>query len=1007
MDEERRIRPKKGNATMEVTSRTTHLVMPDKYTKEELVTHFKTQGYLLPMEVSNKTLYTAALAKKNQIQIYIPLTKDVVAHDYIIKGHSYELKPEVRKVMEYSNLPIQAVMAITEEVVYNQKGMPLWCEGSRVDGHYYLLLLQYLDPKTYASIKSSTEVTQHVLLLDQEAADYYKVQKKIGKQLEHLRSHAVKLRSIKNDASSNMAELVQTGAFCKTQLVNHVELSGGLDKINEKSMQALKRIAELIMSSASKDQLKTARDYYKEYARVNQVSLDQVGLKIDISIECPPPLQETELSLESFEEIADKLLGFLGQNQLHPHSRDEINAGMPSFGLLVYPKFKYDQKIVTEADRLIDNAMDCIRHKTQIPLHVLQKMLNAGIWRFDPITRVFAPREGWEYAPTIPPAICFKYATSDEGAKIIKRSLDEGKIHVLNPAEYFGKKFVVDQSFMQSYDEDEMLQSLAIPLVQSASLDLEKAKILKFADRIIDAAISNSITDLTTDMHKIQAIVSERRKALQLAFPPLNKIQTEISRTLCTMVWDRLNQDKTVADKISRLDPDKSMKVKIVDSVQPKVNPLSTSEEFAKELWRITKNSLATLKAKHLSTSGEVKLLYEKAVKFAENVVSSFDDKKYSDAFSKYDTLANLGLNDHYGPPQQVASSAQTAGAQTAGFSAVVKGLETVLSEEKHLEDISAAITQKNIRKLYSLTESLDPEKLVAALYSMRGNLIECFEHSHDKVGEALQPLSLAIVLLSQYLLDVFFDAATYLMENKGNMNSRQRSYSEGIENSVYLFRFALALKFRETTTGVLNMDPSIMQTCFENLSKNGVITLNSTKADSLEIKFRRKIPRKNYYYATCTLVWLSLRHSLLHNIPSFTETITKGLLAKHIDPPPEFLVTLPKGNDVQQFIAYMLEGYCGLPHFSEIVRSFDTTAYFRSAEVTIRDTTIKDIPVSVVPQYDLNGNTNGNKTLQSIFLDTREAIAITGTLYNMLTSGSFAGYASSVWKLMMTRASK
>jgi hypothetical protein len=981
-----------------VTSRTTRLEMPDDASKQDLIRHFKSQGYLLPTQVSNKTLYTAALALKNKIPLYVPLVKDVVAHDYNIKSYGYEIKPEVARVMQYANLPGDAVKAITEQAVYNQKGIPLWCEGSKVDLHYYLMLLQYIDPKIYMSLKGSTEVTQHVLLLDRDAVNYYKVQKKVGKQLERIRCDAVKLRSIKNDASDQIKSLLETTSFCQSQIVNYVQMNGGLDKISDSVMEALTKISDYMGATTASEQLKDAAGYYKNYAKVNRVSLTHLGMKVKIDEECPPPLQESELPMESFDSIADRLIDFLRQGSLQTSTPQEIGAGMPAYGYLVYPdERKLNPLRATKANELVERATRYIRSKKPIPLDTLKRMLEEKIWYFDVTSRCFVATEDWPSAPRIPPAICFQFTASEEGSKLIKKSLNEGAIRSINPADYFSQNTVINSDILESYGDSAIMEEITSRFVKEASLKKEKSKIVNTANMLVDASLKSAVEELEADKVAIRDILTTRRKTLLAAFPPISRIQSTISEKLVTKVDEILQRDPAVRESLRRIDPEKTIQIKIFDKVQSTVNTLSLSTNFLTEIKDHAEASLITLRAKLELSNGGQKATYRKAISCVEKMVKANRSGDVASFLDRYEQLAALSLTDRYEPASQSINSAQTAGGQTAGFSEQLKGFEAALNAGQDLQPFADALQRKDTVALFKSVMILDLLRIASAIQSAADDIWVFFDGSDSELVNSFQPISLATIFFGRYLIQVSMEAASYLVEKKDQMVAGKKPYEACCKALLSIFRIACIIKYREVEDGPVDLnffDDLVAE--FGVLAKNKVLEYKNDKAESLEIRFRKTPAPNDYLFASSVLAWLSLRTNqeyISHDVNAQIQTGKKPL-----NPLVTFFVTNSDAG-VPLLLSSAFKWNVKNENFASDFSLLDIRKYFESPECSISKTMTGTIPTHMVQVRESSQSQSTRAvTLASMFVSSSELTLARNLLHNIISNSSFIAKVSPLW---------
>lgn len=980
-----------------VTSRTTHLELPDKLSKQDLIRNFKSKGYLLPTNVSNKTLYTAALALKNKVPVYIPLSKEIVAHDYIIKANGYELRPEVERVMKYANLPGDAVRSITEEAVYSLKGVPLWCEGSKVDLHYYLVVLQYINPKIYASIKGSTEVVQHVLLLDGDANSYYKIQKKVGKQLERIRCDAVKLRGIKNSASDLMKSLFEATSFFQSQVTNFVQVNGGLSAINPNVELVLKRVCEKMVQATAAEQLVDARGYYKQYLNVNRGSFKQIGLKIPIDSDCPPPLQEPELPIESFDQVADQMMSYVEQGFLQQSTVQDITSGMPTYGYLIYPEDKDTLSAKKPpGSELVERARRYIKNKTPIPLTVLKIMLDKGIWKFDPTTRCFIPTEDWEDAPTIPPAICFNFAASEEGSKIIKKSLDEGTIRTLNPSEFFKKKSAIDPAFLDDYTDNPILEEITADIIKDASIKKEKSKLVNTADRLVEAVVKSAVESLESNPEAIKDILESRRKSLCAAFPPIHRIQATISEKLVPMVDEMLRQDATLREGLRRRDPENTILLKIVEKTQSVVGKLSVAPCFLDEIKNHAETSLITLESKLDLSSSELKLTYKKAIMCVERMLKANARNDPQDFLNKYDQLASLSLTDTYEPAAQSINSAQTAGGQTAGFTEQIKGFEAALTAGTNLEPFAIALQKKNITELFRAVRLLDKSKAVVAIYRNTEALWEFFEDSNEDMVTALQPISLALVLFSRYLIFVCIEAAAQIVEQNKVAGSSCNGCDICRNALLIIFRIACLFKFREKEKNPEDFDcGKDLTNAIDHLTAHHILEYKSSKKASREIKFRATTCMTDYYFATSAISWLAFRGNSQYN----TESLDKRIENKSQHARPAKVTSADKKKQLEIFIRNAFEWYVKNDELSKWISSFDLEGYFASPECIVPQGYSSKIESHIVMAKEPgHAGIDRALTLVSMFVSVQEFDLVRALLHEILLASSFQETAASIW---------
>ena len=993
---------RKGTLTSnQVTSRTTHIVLPDKLSKEQLIQKFRTEGYLLPITVTKKTLYRAALGRSHGIPMYIPLVKDVVAPHYQINKHIYLIKPEIAAVGEFANMPGEAVAAIVEEVTFNIKGMPLWCEGSRVDIHYYLMLLQYLDPRIYNSIKSSTEVMQHVLLLDADAKTYLAVQSKIGKQLLDLQTHAVKLRSMKNKASGQMKALLETGSFCKAQLLNFVQLNGGMDVLGKEFLDSMAKLIDFINGLSSTNELKNAREYYEAFIKKNRSGLKQERFAIDIKEPCPPPLQDTEMPVEAFGELTNKMLGFLGQYELSTAPVNHLHASMPSYAYrLPRSESLVDNATVEKMGWLIKIAQGHVKKNSVIPISTLRLMLAEKIWRFDVATRSFVPNEGWEMAPTIPSQLCFNFASSEQGSKMIEAALHGDQVRVLNIADYFGKQTKIDDTFLRDGVRNELVSELVAPIIREAATEKEKMKLYRTVDKIVSRSIQGAVDSMQQDQNLIEDLLKQRRESVSQAFPGFERLQPTISQKLCELADVILRGDPMIAARLRQMDPENKAQVKILEVVGPAANKLAVSKEFITAIYKHANFSSAMIESKRNLASGELKLLYSNASNLIGDMLKFFGKGDTPNFIKAYDSLSSLGINNNYEPGSASVRTAVTSGANTAGASALMNGFISALDVDQQVAKLLSSLDRDDLNEVLKTICAIPAGEAPKVVQTCIEEMKKYYEKDIPTYAETLQPYSFAFMLLGRYLLDVCFELAVYLNSIKKKNKLKADAYEKASDSLRFIYRCTMLCKYQflvRSNTELLPIDD--LQKHIQGLAVLQLLEFKTHLANSIQINFRNYAPEQDYFKAFAMITALALRATgnKLGNrdyLPLVTSELSLLATTTTLEDNPNSYSHAFIAASIQDII----RSHAKLRYIVDRLEEFDMPSYLDSSEVTLALGSVEGPKVSVIKAKSSAKNRT-SATLSSIFEQPTMIDKVRVSLNYIVTRSTFFKETSWFWK--------
>jgi hypothetical protein len=198
---------------------------------------FKKKGYLIPKGCSKTLIADAFMAIKNGASLYFPMIKDVKkeAQDYTVThGGHYSITQEAANTYnrKFANVSMSTVRLITEMVTIEKSGKNLWCEGSSVDPHYYLLVLSVLANDVYQRFKQDTkEVVEFIggTKFDKWVKGESDL---ISKEARNQVGTIMNLISVNSKRTKLVEEMQASHRFIESQLSSYLTSTEQNDKLN-------------------------------------------------------------------------------------------------------------------------------------------------------------------------------------------------------------------------------------------------------------------------------------------------------------------------------------------------------------------------------------------------------------------------------------------------------------------------------------------------------------------------------------------------------------------------------------------------------------------------------------------------------------------------------------------------------------------------------------------------------------------------------------------------------
>lgn len=198
---------------------------------------FKKLGYFLPKGCSKTLISDAFMASKHGASLYFPKTKDVKngAQDYTIthSGH-YLITPDALDTYKrrFANVSMSTVRLITEMVTLEKTGKNLWCEGTSVESHYYLVVLSFLANDVYQRFKQDTK--EIITFIPGSKFDKWVKEESdtISKEARNQVGTIMNLINVNSKRTMLVEQLQTSHRFVESQLSSYLTSTEQNDKLN-------------------------------------------------------------------------------------------------------------------------------------------------------------------------------------------------------------------------------------------------------------------------------------------------------------------------------------------------------------------------------------------------------------------------------------------------------------------------------------------------------------------------------------------------------------------------------------------------------------------------------------------------------------------------------------------------------------------------------------------------------------------------------------------------------
>lgn len=657
--------------------RTTHIRPLTKADRHVLVANFKKCKFMFPLQISFKALYKGAILHQAGAPIHIPPLEGINAPDYKITGRHYELKTSMPNTREFANIPISSVIGITEDVIFKVKGSPLWCEGSKADAHYYLMLLQDASPSVYEGLKGKTYINTALIISDNESKDYLKAQKSMAADLEHIRSHSIKLDSYRQKIAKDTVKLSDTALFAKSQLTAHLDLCGGTNGIPNETKSVMFQLLATLDHASKGNFIMSGKEYYNAFRSSLAATGADSSFALDDDVNCPTPLMDSDFPLESFSTLSNRIISVIDSMAFKDTMTDPLDAAIPSFPFFVNPNTASIQRQgdKTKEHQLLQRVRLSLKGKNnRIPLNLLDEMIHSGLWKFDPSTREFIPTTISMDLPVLTKENVYEFTTTPETSKLI----DD---HIAKHPNYFvpEDEFITSEKLQQHSLPEYLLEDPSINLQHSevvkrrSRLDI-KGGLQKKADTMINGIFSKVEKAFSSNKDEFKNTLKDFISKSSLRYPPIEKITTVVGKLVTSKIREEILKTPTIAALISKHDNDFSIYYKA------EVEGLSFASSFCKSATSIAvirdylRTTVPVIKQKITNSSADKKSTLEKILLKLEKILNNPTLSEIS-FIELYESISSLPIDLDYNPTQELITSATTSGATTAGQSKVITDL--------------------------------------------------------------------------------------------------------------------------------------------------------------------------------------------------------------------------------------------------------------------------------------------------------------------------------------------
>lgn len=965
------------------TSMTTHIVRAHKKDRITLIEEFKKKKYFFPMELPEKAYYRGALAIKFESPVFLPKADEIVAPDYRIRHGSYFIKPEVKAVRHYANIPIPAVKYLTEEVVFKVVGKPLWCENSEADCHYYLILLQHVAPATYNEIKGTTHVERHTLTDSNEARLYLNIQKDMGKILDIVKSHTIKLSHLKIKAAEKYKDLQMLVSTTESLLVGHVESHDGVQNLSPSTVEVFKRIMAVVADLGVMKNVMDAKNYYAHYSHVNSVAINALGFAFRITEDCPPPLSEQETPPESFEQITTKLSAMMEEDMIRRVSEMQLRETMPVLHYL--PKATNLSKTATQP-RLVRIAKTFVQGKKQIPLAIIKEMLKSSIWKFDIKSRTMLPTDHQSEACVIPTSCCYQYLVSPEGQKMIQAALQDKSEMILEAPQIIPNQINIQSVLALRNTGNAMLEELTTPVINEAMNQQETSRADSGADNIVNGLISQTLNMVKDDVSQLRDIVKKRRTEVGLAFPPVSSVSKYLGKWLLAQVQAELQKQSLVSNFLKSYDTEGMIAARIHARAQDEAAKIVLSPDFievATELATVAIRSLDAFKTR--GTDAE-KDFYSTAAATVDQFIKASKNREHDQALLLYGKLSDLGLSETFQKSGISVSSAQTAGAGTSVGMSIFQGLLARINKDGGSAELSFAMQSLNIEEVITRIDKLQDDMFFNTFHKAYPMLLDRLLQLISDTKHIFQPLSVSAILMILHLLDVCGTSVTNVVNKTIKLNSTSISAAAASTKSLLKLVLSCLLSIvKNKCDQYLNYRE--IRTALDEMHGQQLIAMLHADALSLQVK-TSKYTGKDFFLAATSINLLAT-----YCATQFAATANKGMFLVFSKADPftgYYSIQLPHGIGFTRIWGIVVDQivgkHCGLPELASYFNRYGKD-YFESREVTTVDEhidlqkayVIKLGTNSTVPSPWFTPQTSGSTTtlpLYSVFTDVKSALS-------------------------------